>query len=99
MASLYDLVGIEVEHLLGDRLGALVKIRAISNNVTLLGQVTPESARQIAAHLSEAAARAEYESDLYSELRRNKFDDETIASVFGMVRMGEMRRMTNVEKE
>lgn len=97
--GLEDLIGIEVEHLLGDRLGALVKVRAISDKVTLLGQVTPESARQIAAHLSEAAARAEYESDLYSELRRNDFDNETIASIFGLVRVGEMRRMTNMEGE
>lgn len=93
MTRVTDLNGIEVEHLLGDTYGPLVKVRCLSPKTILLGQVTPGQARQIAAHLMEAAARAEYEADLYATMRATgAWTDEMIAAVFAMVRAGEANR-------
>lgn len=93
MTRVTDLTGIEIEHLLGDTAGPLVKIRCLSPKTILLGQVTPAHARQIAAHLMEAAARAEYEADLYSTMRATGvWTDQMIAAVFDMVRAGEINR-------
>lgn len=88
-----DLGNVEVEHLLGLGTGLpLVKIRAESDLAVLVGQVDPDSARRIAGHLLEAAARAEYEHDLYSEARRLDLTAEAIGFMLGMVRVGERRR-------
>lgn len=75
MTAIFDLADVEVEHLLGDTYGPLVKIRCSSGpspttdatgaGVILLGQVDPATARSIAAHLTEAAARAEYGPGAY----------------------------------
>ena len=95
MTRITDLDGIEVEHLLGERHGPLVKIRCLSPKAILLGQFEPSAAREIAAHLMEAAARAEYEADLFSAMRAAEFDDRVIGGVLSMVRAGEANRHTN----
>lgn len=95
MTGIHDLHGIEVEHLLGDTSGPLVKIRCHGSGHILIGQVDPAAARQIAAHLTEAAARAEYESDLYTTMRAAQFDDTVIGAIFHLVRQGEANRLDN----
>ena len=49
------------------------------------------------AHLSEAAARAEYESDLYHELVRKGMPEDGISLIFKAVRSGEIRRATHTD--
>lgn len=95
MTRVTDLDGIEVEHLLGDQLGPLVKIRCLSPKAILLGQVSPADARQIAAHLNEAAARAEYEADLWQAMQAEGWTDQMAGVVLHMVRAGEANRHTN----
>ncbi len=95
MTRIIDLDGIEIEHLLGERAGPLVKIRCLSGQAILLGQIEPSAAREIAAHLHEAAARAEYEADLYNTMRAQGWDDPTIGSLMCLVRYGEANRHTN----
>lgn len=92
MTRIVDLDGIEVEHLLGERAGPLVKIRCLATRSILLGQVTPGAARQIAAHLMEAAARAEYEADLFNTMRAEGWTDQMAGAVLHMVRAGEAAR-------
>lgn len=92
MTRITDLAGIEVEHLLGDASGPLVKIRCLSPKTILLGQVSPADARQIAAHLVEAAARAEYEADLFNTMRAEGWTDQMAGAVLHMVRAGEAHR-------
>jgi hypothetical protein len=87
-----DLNGIEVEHLLGGRMGPLVKIRCLSTGAVLIGQVSPAAAREIAAHLLEAAARAEYEGDLHSTMDSEGWTDQMMGAVLHMVRQGEEHR-------
>lgn len=94
-----DLTGIEVEHLISSTTEKpLVKIRALSENVVLFGEVDPAAARRIANHLMEAAARSEYEADFLSEMRVAEFTDDVLGLMLGMVRNGEMRRMTDLGK-
>lgn len=95
MTAIHDLTGIETEHLLGDTSGPLVKIRAQGTGVVLVGQVAPEAAREIAAHLTEAAARAEYEADLWTAMQAEGFDERTSAAVLLLVRRGETARHTD----
>ena len=95
MTAIRDLDGIEVEHLLGQTYGPLVKLRCLSAGAILLGEVTPEAAREIAAHLAEAAARAEYEADLWNAMQAEGFDGRTAGAVLAMVRAGETTRHTN----
>ena len=98
MTAIGDLAGIEVEHLLGERYGPLVKIRCLSTGgapVILLGQVDPAAAREIAGHLHEAAARAEYEADLLATMRAEGWTDQMAGVVLAMVRAGETNRHTN----
>lgn len=95
MTAIGDLNGIEVEHLLGETHGPLVKVRCLSAGDILLGQISPADARQIAAHLTEAAARAEYEADLFNTMRAEGWDDPTIGSLMHLVRYGEANRHTN----
>ena len=95
MTAIRDLDGIEVEHLLGEKAGPLVKVRCLSNKTILLAMMTPAAARQIAAHLTEAAARAEYEADLYRTATTGGMDEQTIGGILYMVRLGEQDRHTN----
>jgi hypothetical protein len=92
---LEDLVNVESEHLVGFATNApLVKMRAESDGTVMVGQMSPEQARDIAMNLLECAARAEYEYDLLIEMQRLEFEDQAIAGIFGMVRAGEFRRHT-----
>ena len=95
MTKIVDLHGIEVEHLLGEKYGPLVKIRSSGPRVILLGEVDPASARQIAGHLMEAAARAEYEADLHSTMTADGWKPEMMGAVLRMVRRGEVNRHNN----
>lgn len=95
MTRVADLDGIEVEHLLGEAYGPLVKVRCLSPKAILLGQVDPAAARQIAAHLTEAAARAEYEADLFTTMQAQGWTDQMAGAVLLMVRAGEANRHTN----
>lgn len=95
MTAIGDLHGIEVEHLLGETHGPLVKVRCLSAGsapVILLGQISPADARVIAAHLYEAAARAEYEADLFNTMRAEGWTDQMAGVVLHMVRAGEANR-------
>lgn len=101
--SAVDLVGVDVEHMLGVAAGPLVKVRVTTDGpVIALGQLTPEQARQIATHLFEAAARSEYEADFVSAHARycdahgigTGQRDMLDALVLGMVRNGEVTRHT-----
>lgn len=92
MTRIADLAGIEVEHLLGETHGPLVKVRCMSAGSILLGQISPADAREIAVHLAEAAARAEYEADLFNTMRAEGWTDQMAGVVLHMVRAGEARR-------
>lgn len=99
MTAIHDLAGIEVEHLLGGRHGPLVTIRCQSTAAVLHGQVTPAQAREIAGHLMESAARAEYEADLYQTMKADGWEDDMIGAIFTMVRRGETTRHTSTPPE
>lgn len=98
-----DLAGVEVEHMLGAATGLpLVKVRAAGERTILLGQLSPAQAREIACHLFEAAARAEYEADLDAGLRSAAgpdpdpaAHDQLLGFVLHAVRNGEHRRHTS----
>lgn len=68
IARFVDLERIDVEHLLSSTsYEGIVKVRCTGKDgLIMLGQVTPAAARDIAAHLFEAAARAEYEQDFWA---------------------------------
>ncbi len=88
-----DLTNVEVEHLLGLASGLpLVKVRAEAAGVVLVGQISPDDARQIAGHLFECAARAEYEADLVSASIARGLPSDVIAINLTLVREGEQRR-------
>lgn len=88
-----DLSNVEVEHLLGLGTGlALVKVRAESADTVLVAQFEPAQAREIACHLFEAAARAEYERDFVAEARTVGFEADLVNALLLMVRRGEERR-------
>lgn len=88
-----DLVNVEVEHLLGLHTGLpLVKIRAEAQGVVLVGQVSPDEARQIAAHLFECAARSEYEHDFASACHAHQLPTDVLAINLQLIREGERRR-------
>lgn len=92
-ATFGDLNDIEVEHLLGAATGrGLVKIRAISADRVLLGEIDPDAARQIASHLMECAARAEYEQDFADAAKASGIDDEATYMMLSLVRRGEQNR-------
>ena len=95
-----DLINVETEHLLSaTTYKGLVVLRCESDTTVLLGQLTPEQAREVAAHLTESAARSEYEQDLWSELTRTELDEAAIGLIFRAVRAGEMRRHTTVGED
>lgn len=92
-----DLDGVTVEHLLGVGTGVprpLVRLRAVSERVILLGEFDPAQARSLAADLSAAAARAEYELDLVDGLLAVGAVDsvEACGPFLLCVRDGERRR-------
>lgn len=62
MTAIHDLIHVEVEHGLGLATGrGFVKIRLTADaDVIILGQLPTDQARQIAGHLLDAAARADY---------------------------------------
>ena len=92
--KVHDIENVEVEHGLGETSGPFVVLRVVAGDVICLGHLTPASARQIAEHLETAAARAEYEGDLYGELRRMEMPDDGVGLIMHAVRSGEMRRFT-----
>lgn len=95
-----DLVNVETEHLLSSTTyKGRVVLRCESDATVLYGQLTPEQARDVAAHLVESAARSEYEQDLWGELTRAEMDERAIGLIFHAVRAGEMRRHTTVGGE
>jgi hypothetical protein len=88
-----DLTDVSVEHMLGMATGLpLVKFRAESNGTVLLGQLDPDAARQIAGHLLESTARAEYEADFANATQGAGFSDDLVAELLGLVRQGEIDR-------
>ena len=88
-----DLTDVSVEHMLGATTGLpLVKLRAESSGTVLLGQLNPEQAREIAAHLFEAAARAEYEADFARTASAAGLEEETVGQILVMIRLGEEQR-------
>ena len=95
MTRIIDLDDVGVEHMLGATTSAgLVKIRCKGVGAVLLGIVEPQQAREIAAHLFEAAARAEYEQDLWRASKAAGVTDAAIGCVLQMVRQGEERRLS-----
>ena len=95
MTRVHDLTGVETEHLLGEAHGPLVTLRCSGAKVILLGQIPPAAAREIAMHLLESAARAEYESDFHRTATTGGMDAQTIGQILHMVRLGETDRHTN----
>lgn len=87
-----DMTKTSVEHMLGTTFGPLVILRVQSENTVVLGHLQPEAAREIAAHLFEAAARAEYEADFWHGLKARTFTDEMAGELLHIVRNGEARR-------
>jgi hypothetical protein len=94
---LSDVVLVETEHLISDRIHrGLVKFRVtLEDGSIALAQFEPDAAREIAAHLFESAARAEYEEDAYREMRRAEWSDEMIGGIFHLIRVGEFHRHTD----
>lgn len=94
-----DLISVETEHLIGVTKDApLVTLRCIGDKTILLGQLTPAAARDIANHLNESAARAEYEFDLFTGSRARGIDDAHIAALLTIVREGEYTRHTDIDR-
>lgn len=88
-----DLANVEVEHLLGMSTGLpLVKLRAESTGTVLVAQLEPAAAREIAMHLLDAAARAEYEHDLVVGGKALDLPDEFAIHATHVVRAGERMR-------
>ena len=93
--TFHDLDRVDVEHLLGIATGkGLVKLRVTLSDGTLigLGEIDPAAARQLAADLTTCAARAEYEQDLATEVKRAGFPDDVLGAMLVMVRLGEAAR-------
>lgn len=108
---IHDIAGVEVEHLLSATTHAgLVKLR-VTGTVTrhtppqrkgdtqiLLGQLSPAMARQIATHLFDEAARAEYEQDLWRAGKAADIADDALGHVLTLVRQGEVARHTDSDQ-
>lgn len=93
MTRIEDLVNVEVEHLVGlVTKRPLVRLRCESSGTVIVGQMQVDQAREIALHLLEAAARAEYECDFLTEAERTGFDDDVTGGILSMIRQGETRR-------
>lgn len=93
---LADIVGVQTEHLLSEhREVGLVKLRVtLEDGSVALGQLEPWMARQIADHLHESAARAEYEEDAWRSLSDAGMDTETKGLILNAIRAGEFHRHT-----
>lgn len=89
-----DLAMIETEHLLSAHTFiGIVKIRVtLEDGSIALGQIAPEAAREIASHLAESAARAEYEQDAWQSLTAAGIDEQTKGMILQAVRGGEYHR-------
>ena len=104
-----DLLGVSIEHMVSDRLTAharpagLVKLRVdLSDGLHGLGQLTPAQAREIAANLLNAAARAEYESDVILAAHASGGVEAVEAVgvlIAKLARSGEMSRMVEFGDE
>lgn len=94
MTAIHDLAHIEVEHGLGLATGkGFVKLRVTADaDVILLGQLPTDQARQIAGHLLDAAARAEYEQDFAAAMAGAGFPPEHVGQMLTLVRLGEIDR-------
>ena len=93
------LTEVTVEHMLGMEHGPLVKFQVgDGQGLTLLGQLDPGAARRIAGHLMEAAARAEYEADLFATMVAAGWERQHIGVILRMVRDGEENRLTKKEQ-
>ena len=93
---LCELEDVQVEHLLGLGTGLpLVKLRCIASRAQLDGQLSPTQAREIAGHLLEAAARSEYEYDLWTGARAVGMEPELCTRLLFVVRSGERSRLEN----
>lgn len=99
MTKIVDLTGVEVEHMVNARTGEpTVKVRALADGLVLLGQVDPSEARQIAGHLLEASARAEYEVDMILGLGiAGQATNGNLRMFLGAVRQGEVLRHTTTD--
>lgn len=98
-----DILGVSVEHMVSDRLQAagapagLVKLRVeLEGGQYALAQLAPATAREIALHLMSAAARAEYEGDVF--MAAASIDQETVdtaaTAIARLARAGEYTRET-----
>lgn len=96
MTKIVQATEVEVEHGIGDQEGAFVVFRVICDDVVVLTQIKPESARSIASSLMKSAARAEYESDFFSEMKAADWSKQMMGAVLTMVRTGEIRRCTGL---
>jgi hypothetical protein len=88
-----DIVNVETEHLVGATLDRpLVTLRvSCSEGIIGLAQMPPDQARDIASHLFESAARAEYDYDVV--LACKAAGDEKVTSlILHLVRSGELLR-------
>ena len=90
---------ITVEHMLGMAHGPLVKLEmGDGQGLVLRGKLPPADARRVAAHLMEAAARAEYEADLFATMIRDGWPKAHIGAILALVRDGEEARLTRKEE-
>lgn len=96
-----DIARVDVEHGLTEARGGegFVKIRVTSDqsDVVMLGQVDPDTARQLATDLMNVAARAEYEQDFWRESHRSGVPENAVGKMLAVVRAGESRRMEGKE--
>lgn len=92
-ARIHDLERVEVEHYLASATQrGVVKLRAVSEPAILLGELTPDSARNLALDLLDSAARASYEEDLAAGLRAGGGSTATVVAALIAVRNGEAAR-------
>ncbi len=99
MRRYFDIEGISTEHLVGEKLvregkpAGLVKVSVqMSEDVHGIGQLTPAQARDVAMHLLESAARAEYEGDVFLAAEKIGADEKVGELIATLARGGEMRR-------
>ncbi len=94
---IHEITRVEVEHGLGQATNrGFVKLRVIGDTAVMMDHLEPAAARSIAQDLLNAAARAEYEQDLYDELSTTAgMPQELIGMVIFAVRQGEARRETD----
>lgn len=100
MTRIHTITSVGIEHLLGAATGkGLVKLRVAGPEHILLDDMSPAMARDIAAHLFEAAARAEYEQDLWSAGKAAGLDDQALGAILHLIRHGETGRHESPEAD